>query len=134
MKTFMQSLTFTSAMLVSLGSFAQAQAPVTKPAASTPASVPTPVAKPSVATPGPASDKSSVPEKSATGNKKSSVPTSSAAPAAGGGDGKVWVNPASKTYHCAGSKYYGKTKKGEYMTEADAKAKGNHADHKKACS
>ncbi len=54
--------------------------------------------------------------------------------AQGGGDGKVWVNTASKTYHCAGTKYYGKTKAGEYMSEADAKAKGNHADHKKACS
>jgi hypothetical protein len=57
-----------------------------------------------------------------------------AAPAAGGGDGKVWVNSASKTYHCPGTKYYGKTKAGEYMSEADAKAKGNHPDHKKACS
>ncbi|MFC6522921.1 hypothetical protein ACFQAT_27470 [Undibacterium arcticum] len=54
--------------------------------------------------------------------------------ASGGGDGKVWVNTASKTYHCPGTKYYGKTKAGEYMTEADAKAKGNHPDHKKVCS
>ena len=52
----------------------------------------------------------------------------------GVGDGKVWVNTASKTYHCAGSKYYGKTKAGEYMSESEAKAKGNHANHKKACS
>lgn len=56
------------------------------------------------------------------------------APAAGGGDGKVWVNTKSKVYHCEGSKSYGTTKVGEYMTEADAKAKGNHADHGKVCS
>ena len=54
--------------------------------------------------------------------------------APGSGDGKVWVNTASKTYHCPGTKYYGKTKAGEYMSEADAKAKGNHADHKKTCT
>ena len=53
--------------------------------------------------------------------------------AAGGGAGKVWVNTKSKTYHCEGTKFYGKTKGGEYMTEADAKAAGNHADHSKAC-
>jgi hypothetical protein len=54
--------------------------------------------------------------------------------AAGGGDGKVWVNAKSKTYHCEGSKLYGKTKAGEYMAEADAKAKGNHAAGGKACA
>ncbi len=65
------------------------------------------------------------------------TPAAAAAPAkaaVAGGAGKVWVNTSSKTYHCEGSKFYGKTKTGEYMTEADAKAKGNHAVKGKACS
>ncbi len=56
------------------------------------------------------------------------------APAAAGGAGKVWVNKGSKTYHCEGSKFYGKTKAGEYMTEADAKAKGMRGAKGKACA
>jgi len=73
---------------------------------------------------------------------KTAVPSASAAAktsvtaktAVGGGAGKVWVNSGSKVYHCEGSKFYGKTKAGEYMTEAEAKAKGSHADHGKACT
>jgi hypothetical protein len=35
---------------------------------------------------------------------------------------------------CRQDKYYGKTKKGEYMLEADAKAKGFHGPHGKPCA
>jgi len=46
--------------------------------------------------------------------------------APGGGAGKVWVNSATKVYHKEGDPWYGKTKHGEYMNEADAVKAGNH--------
>lgn len=54
--------------------------------------------------------------------------------AAGGGPGKVWVNKSSKVYHCQNDKFYGKTKHGEYMNEADARSKGFHVSGGKACA
>lgn len=59
------------------------------------------------------------------------APAKPAAAAAVGGAGKVWVN--GKVYHCEGTKFYGKTKKGEYMTEAEAKAKGAHVGKGQVC-
>ena len=67
---------------------------------------------------------------------KSTTHTSTAnmTPAPGGGPGMVWLNTDSNVYHCPGTQYYGKTKQGAYMTEADAKAKGAHADHNHPCT
>ena len=49
------------------------------------------------------------------------------APAPGGGPGMVWVNTESKIYHKESSRFYGRTKKGQYMTEADAMKAGYKA-------
>jgi hypothetical protein len=38
--------------------------------------------------------------------------------------GQVWVNIRSGKYFLPGSRYYGKTKQGEYMTEAEARRRG----------
>ncbi|HET8926183.1 MAG TPA: hypothetical protein VFN26_24580 [Candidatus Acidoferrum sp.] len=52
--------------------------------------------------------------------KRSKTPLLSAASSAT----TVWVNTDSGIYHKPGSRYYGKTKKGKYMTEAEARKAG----------
>lgn len=42
------------------------------------------------------------------------------------GPGMVWVNLDSGVYHYEGSRYYGKTKNGKYMSEVDAVKAGYH--------
>jgi len=40
------------------------------------------------------------------------------------GAGQVWVNTKSGKYWMPGSRYYGRTKQGEYMPESEARSKG----------
>src|SRR6266542_3351358 len=48
-------------------------------------------------------------------------------PAQGGGHGLVWVNTESHVYHREGSRFYGTTKKGKYVTEQEAINEGDKA-------
>ncbi len=66
----------------------------------------------------PASHKASQPSKTSSAGAPSDADI-----AAAKASGKVWVNTDSGVYH-KGGRWYGKTKTGKFMTEADAKAAG----------
>ena len=55
-----------------------------------------------------------------------SSPTNTPIAATVAGNTKVWVNTRSGVIWKPGSQYYGKTKEGKYMSEADALAAGYH--------
>jgi hypothetical protein len=48
--------------------------------------------------------------------------------------GEVWATPAAKTYYCRDASEYGNSKEGQYLSEADARAKGFHPAGGKNCA
>jgi hypothetical protein len=68
------------------------------------------------------SSASSAPAKPATTAQQQTPPADS--------NGMVWVNTDSGIYHKPGSRWYGKTKQGKYMTEAEAQKAGYRASEK----
>jgi hypothetical protein len=46
---------------------------------------------------------------------------------------RVWVNTPTHVYHCPGTRWYGNTKTGEYMTQKEAQDKGNRPAYGKYC-
>src|SRR5262249_59605603 len=70
---------------------------------------------------------SAAPATTTSSTKTKTAATAMAAPAAGGGPGLVWVNTATHVYHKEGSRFYGTTKKGKYVSEADAIKEGDRA-------
>jgi hypothetical protein len=60
-------------------------------------------------------------------------PTSAVQSTEGNPDVRVWVNTATGVYHCPGSRWYGKTKQGDYMTQAQAQQKHYRPAYGKVC-
>ena len=80
----------------------------------------------------PAAPASSSATPAASGNMaapKTTGKPSSSEIAAAKASGKVWVNTESGVYHKSG-RWYGKTKNGKFMTEAEAKAAGYKEAHR----
>ena len=51
----------------------------------------------------------------------------------GNPDVKVWVNTNSGVYHCPGTRWYGNTKQGEFMSQKKAQDTGNRPAYGKVC-
>ena len=62
----------------------------------------------------------------ATSSKPADTPPTDQEIADAKAKGLVWVNTSTKVYHTSGA-YYGKTKHGKFMTQADAEKAGYRA-------
>ena len=83
---------------------------------------------------GSASTTAATPAAAAPAAAPAQAPAAAAArPAPAGAAGEVWVNTETKVYHCAGDRFFGKTKQGEYLSEAQANAQGFRAARGKTC-
>ena len=126
--------------LIAFGSLCVVQGQSPSPGES-PVGSPSPAEK--AASPSPAESPAASPKEKPTPKKAKPKPTARPAvspspagrateeaanpPAPGGGHGQVWVNTETGVYHREGSRFYGTTQKGKYMTEQDAIQAGNKA-------
>ena len=65
----------------------------------------------------------------AVAHRDSLVPTQGA----GNPTVTVWVNTNSGVYHCPGTRWYGKTKSGQYMKQRAAQSKGHRPAYGAVC-
>jgi hypothetical protein len=91
-------------------------------AAPAPAPAPAPAAKTVAPTPAPAPAPAATTTTAKTTPKQPTAANTSACAA-----NMVWANTDSKVYHTSGDRWFGNTKKGQCMTEADAQKAGYRA-------
>jgi hypothetical protein len=108
--------------MVTAGTSAPAPAPAPKPK-------PTPVPK---SAPAAAAAPAAAPAPAPRTAAKPAAPSAAAtAPQSPPSPGMVWVNTDTKVFHREGDKWYGNTKHGKWMTEADA-TKAGYREARKA--
>ena len=66
-------------------------------------------------------------------SSKKAEPSAGKTAREGNPDVKVWVNTSSGVYHCPGTRWYGHTKAGEYLTQAQAQDEGFRPAYGKVC-
>jgi DNA uptake protein ComE-like DNA-binding protein len=104
-------------------------APKSRASSSGAATAPPPSSAPASSSSAPAA--ASAPAPAPAASASAAAPATSAKstpqPQPSPGSGMVWVNLDSGVYHKEGTRYYGKTKNGKYMSEADALKAGYRA-------
>ena len=113
--------TVANAVAASKGGKSTVTVETVKPGEKVPESQPAPR---SAVTPAPAA-------KPAPASAPASKPAAAQQTRPANSSGMVWVNTDSGVYHKPGTRYYGKTKQGKYMSEADAIKAGYRAAGKK---